>query len=94
MLSIAESIREAEARTRPRSFVETSMIGPMATEVLLVADTLVRSEKEIEVIFSQPEQLTILDAAPAAILYHLACVTGKYAVHRGRHTFIQKDPHP
>ena len=67
--------------------------NPTVRKILLVADVLVRGDEEVELAFSQTEQLTIFYAAPSALLRGGAFVTGQEFVHRPRNALVEKDVH-
>ena len=62
-------------------------------EVLLVADVLVGRDEQVEFRFRQPQEITVLDSAPAALRRRGSGVACEQPVHRPWHTFVQQDVH-
>jgi hypothetical protein len=64
-----------------------------AREILLVAQVLIRCEEQIELAFSQFEQPSIFDSAPALLLRGATFVADEQPVHGPRHTLIEQNLH-
>ena len=61
----------------------------MATEVLLVTNTLIGGEEEIELAFCQAQEFTVFDAFPTTIAYRCALVASEAVTHWYGEAFVQ-----
>src|ERR1017187_6786160 len=64
-----------------------------ASEILLVTNVLVGRDEQVEFVFRQPEQIAVLDPAPAALLGGGTFMAGKKFAHRPGDAFVQKNFH-
>ena len=67
--------------------------NPPATEVLLITDTLIGGDEQIELPFRQAQEFAVCDAFPTAIAYRYALVAGKAITHWYWQAFVQQDSH-
>jgi hypothetical protein len=64
-----------------------------ASEILLVSQTLIRRDEEIELCFSEAQQFAVLDTVPTATLHRLAIMPGQVLCQGPRDAFIEPDRH-
>lgn len=62
-------------------------------QVLLVADVLIGRDEQIEFGFGLAQEITVLDATPAALPGRHADMSGENLVHGPRDAFVQQDFH-
>ena len=68
--------------------------NPSTTEVLLITDTLIGGEEEIELAFRQSQEFAVLDTFPTTIAYGYTLVASKTVTHGYRQAFVQQNAHP
>src|SRR5438067_13261413 len=63
------------------------------SKVLLIRNVLIGGDKQVELSFRKPEQITVLDPAPTPLLSRRADMGGEQLVHWPWNTLIQEHVH-
>jgi len=77
----------------PPGFAQNYDGNPAVLQILLIADVLVRSNKNLELALGPAQEVSVFDSAPATLLHRTALMAWEEFVHRPGNTLVQQDLH-